>query len=226
MELGFTVRRFLLSFRACPNPAKSIYNDSMATTKGALPVSKSLTDMSLEELWQLFPIELVEHRDCWAGWYREEASALDGILSPGLPHAIHHIGSTAIDGIWAKPIVDILVELPDDAAIESAKARLAAHGYLAMADRDLNKGYTPEGFAERVFHVHLRIAGDNDELYFRDYLNVHPDVAQEYERLKLSLWKEFEHDRDGYTQAKAAFVRKHTDLAKAEHSSGTDVLPC
>lgn len=95
-----------------------------------------------------------------------------------------------------------------------------------MADRDLNKGYTPEGFAERVFHVHLRIAGDNDELYFRDYLNAHPDVAQGYECLKLSLWKEFEHDRDGYTQAKAAFVRKYADLAKAEHSSGTDVLPC
>ena len=198
----------------------------MATTKGVLPVSKSLTDMSLEELWQLFPIELVEHRDCWADWYHEEASVIDDILSPGLPHAIHHIGSTAIDSIWAKPIVDILVELPDDPAVESAKARLAAHGYLVMADRDLNKGYTPEGFAERVFHVHLRIAGDNDELYFRDYLNAHPDVAQEYERLKLSLWKEFEHDRDGYTQAKAAFVRKYTDIAKAEHSSGTDVLPC
>ena len=63
MELGFAVRRFPLSFHACPNPAGSIYNDSMATTKGVLPVSKSLTDMSLEELWQLFPIELVEHRD-------------------------------------------------------------------------------------------------------------------------------------------------------------------
>ena len=142
---------------------------------------------------------------------------------PPYPFALFGWGG---NGIWAKPIVDILVELPDDAAIESAKVRLAAHGYLAMADRDLNKGYTPEGFAERVFHVHLRIAGDNDEIYFRDYLNAHPDVAQEYERLKLSLWKEFEHDRDGYTQAKAAFVRKYTDLAKAEHSSGTDVLPC
>lgn len=146
-------------------------------------MSKPLTDMSLEELWELFPIELVEHRDCWDDWYREEASALDGILPPDLPHAIHHVGSTAIDGIWAKPIVDILVELPDDAAIEFAQERLAVHGYLVMADRDLNKGYTPEGFAERVFHIHLRVAGDNDELYFRDYLNAHPDVAREYERL-------------------------------------------
>lgn len=184
-------------------------------------MSKPLTDMSLEELWELFPIELVEHRDCWADWYREESSVLDGILSADLPHAIHHIGSTAIDGIWAKPIVDILVELPGDAAIESAKARLAAHGYLVMADRDLNKGYTPEGFAERVFHVHLRVVGDNDELCFREYLNAHPDVTREYERLKLSLWREFEHDRDGYTAAKTPFVSKYTELAKAELTQGS-----
>lgn len=183
-------------------------------------MSKPLTDMSLEELWELFPIELVEHRDCWDDWYREEASALDGILPPDLPRAIHHVGSTAIDGIWAKPIVDILVELPDDAAIEFAQERLAVHGYLVMADRDLNKGYTPEGFAERVFHIHLRVAGDNDELYFRDYLNAHPDVAREYERLKLSLWREFEHDRDGYTAAKTPFVSKYTELAKAELTQG------
>ena len=181
---------------------------------------KPLTDMSLEELWELFPIELVEHQDCWVDWYREEASVLDGILSPDLPHAIHHVGSTAIDGIWAKPIVDILVEMPDDAAIDLAKARLSAHGYLVMADRDLNKGYTPEGCAERVFHIHLRVVGDNDELCFRDYLNAHPDVAREYERLKLSLWREFEHDRDGYTAAKTPFVSKYTDLAKAELTQG------
>ena len=183
-------------------------------------MSKALIDMSLEELWQLFPIVLTEHRDCWVDWYREEAAELEAVLLPFRPHAIHHIGSTAIDGIWAKPIVDILVELPDDAAIEFAQERLAVHGYLVMADRDLNKGYTPEGFAERVFHIHLRVAGDNDELYFRDYLNAHPDVAREYERLKLSLWREFEHDRDGYTAAKTPFVSKYTELAKAELTQG------
>lgn len=186
-------------------------------------MSKPLTDMSLEELWQLFPIELVEHQDCWVDWYREEASVLDGILSADLSHAIHHVGSTAIDGIWAKPIIDILVELPDNAAVESAKARLVAQGYLVMADRDLNKGYTPQGFAERVFHIHLRVAGNNDELYFRDYLNEHPEVAKKYESLKLSLWREYEHDRDGYTAAKTAFVNKYTQLAKAECTQGPSV---
>lgn len=81
-----------------------------------------------------------------------------------------------------------------------------------------NSGYTPDGFAEKVFHLHLRYAGDNDELYFRDYLREHPKIAKEYEALKLSLWKQFEHDRDAYTDAKTEFIRKWTDLAKTDYA--------
>ena len=77
-----------------------------------------------------------------------------------------------------------------------------------------NHGYTKEGFAEKVFHVHLRYVGDNDELYFRDYLNEHTQIAREYETLKLKLWKLFEHNRDEYTNAKTEFVRKWTHEAK------------
>ena len=77
-----------------------------------------------------------------------------------------------------------------------------------------NKGYTEQGFAERVFHLHLRYTGDNDELYFRDYLLEFPAVAKEYERLKLSLWKKYEHDRDAYTNAKTEFIQKYTQQAK------------
>lgn len=77
-----------------------------------------------------------------------------------------------------------------------------------------NKGYTEHGFAEKVFHLHLRYSGDNDELYFRDFLLEHPEVAKAYEDLKLSLWKKYEHDRDGYTNAKTEFVVRYTQLAK------------
>ena len=56
--------------------------------------------------------------------------------------------------------------------------------------------------------------GDNDELYFRDYLNEHPQIAKEYEALKLELWKRYEHDRDAYTDAKTAFIRKLTAEAR------------
>ena len=81
---------------------------------------------------------------------------------------------------------------------------------------DFNKGYTENGFAEKVFHIHVRRPGDNDEIIFRDYLNAHADVAKEYEKMKLGLWKKFEHNRDGYTNAKTEFIRKWTETAKKE----------
>ena len=85
----------------------------------------------------------------------------------------------------------------------------------AGADRiSFNRGYTKDGFAEKVFHIHLRYLGDNDELYFRDLLNERPEIAKEYEALKLRSWKRFEHDRDAYTEAKTQFIRKWTSEAK------------
>lgn len=78
----------------------------------------------------------------------------------------------------------------------------------------LNKGYTEDGFAEKVFHLHLRLKDDINEIYFRDYLNAHQDIAKEYEKLKLKLWKKYEHNRDAYTNAKTEFVKKYTELAK------------
>lgn len=179
-------------------------------------MSKKLSEMTLEELWQLFPIFLTEHQDRWEIWYAEEASLLRELL--GSAPVLNHIGSTAVKDIWAKPIIDILIEVPDAAALDSAKEALKAAGYLCMSDSgvrvDFNKGYTPDGFAQRVFHLHLRLMGDHDELYFRDYLNTHPDTAKEYEALKLGLWKKYEHDRDGYTQQKTNFVAEHTARAK------------
>lgn len=183
-------------------------------------MSKKLSEMTLQELWQLFPIRLTAHQPCWAEWYAQEHS----LLARALPQAeFHHIGSTAIPGIWAKPIIDILAELPCNMPLQEASAVLTACGYRCMsraAERmSFNKGYTESGFAEKVFHLHLRHAGDRDEVYFRDYLRAHPDIAREYEQLKLSLWKPYEHDRDGYTQAKTDFVRRITEAAKATQNA-------
>ena len=180
-------------------------------------MTKKLSEMTLEELWQLFPIILREHNPCWAEWYREEREVLSAML-PGA--RLSHIGSTAVPGIWAKPTVDILVEIDLDIDMHSVKQLLEDNGYTYMngdnSRMSFNKGYTESGFAERVFHLHLRYKGDHDELYFRDYLIAHPDAAKEYEQLKLSLWKQYEHDRDGYTERKTEFVKKYTALAKEE----------
>ena len=80
-----------------------------------------------------------------------------------------------------------------------------------------NKGYTDNGFAEKVFHLHLRYTGDNDELYFRDYLIEHQDVARQYEELKLKLWKKYQYNRDEYTNAKTEFIKEYTQKAKKEY---------
>ncbi|MCP0886063.1 GrpB family protein [Ligilactobacillus sp. WILCCON 0076] len=181
-------------------------------------MSKPLSGMTLLELWELFPIQLTEHKVYWKEWYREEQAFLSSFLPEDV--RIYHIGSTAINGIWAKPIVDILVETPLTEH-EVIKELLLKNGYLCMTQNekrmDFNKDYTPDGFAESVFHLHLRDFGDHDELYFRDYLNEHPETADEYEKLKLSLWKPYEHDRDGYTEQKTGFVKKVTQLAIAQY---------
>ncbi|MDC7126661.1 MAG: GrpB family protein [Spirochaetales bacterium] len=142
---------------------------------------KKLSEMSLEELWTLFPIFLTKHNPSWKRLYSEEAIGIKQILPSNDIKRISHIGSTSIEIIWAKPIVDILVEVYRDAEILDMKELLVENGYISMSeDKDrisLNKGYTEKGFAEKVYHLHLRYEGDNDELYFRDYLQSYPNTA-------------------------------------------------
>lgn len=186
---------------------------------------KDLSEMSLEELWELFPILLSEPNNKWGSWYEEEKKYIMSFLH-NKDLKIHHIGSTAIKNIWAKPIIDILIEIPENISMEQIKRELTGNGYICMSEEEnrksFNKGYTSEGFAEKVFHVHLRYFGDNREIYFRDYMNNNPALAKEYEKLKLSLWKKYEHDRDAYTDAKSDFVRKYTECAKKEYGEVSD----
>ncbi len=181
-------------------------------------MKKKLSEMSLEELWQLFPIFLVEHKPYWKDWYTEEENELKKILPPKEIVHINHIGSTAITGIWAKPIIDILVEISCNSDMHAIEELLLQNGFLVMSHGDgrvsLNKGYSEDGFEEKVFHLHLRYEGDNDEIYFRDYLNENPAIAKQYEELKLNLWEKYKFNRDGYTDAKTEFILKYTILAR------------
>lgn len=167
--------------------------------------------MTLEELWQLFPIVLTPHQLQWKDWAREEIENLTALLSGYCP-VITHIGSTAIPNIHAKPIIDILVEFNPDIDWVRIKEKMETAGYICMSVSNnrmsFNKGYTSAGYADKVFHIHFHRIGDNDEILFRDYLIAHPEVAEEYELLKLSLILKYKNDRDGYTEAKSEFVRR------------------
>lgn len=180
---------------------------------------KPLDAITLSELWQLFPIILTPHQPQWKAWAKDEIQELSIILSAYYP-TINHIGSTAINNIQAKPIIDILVEISPEVDWLDVKTELETAGYICMSSSgnrmSFNKGYTPEGYAEKVFHVHIHIIGDNDEIIFRDYLNSHSEVAREYEALKFSLLPQFKNDRDGYTNAKTDFIKRVMYDAKNE----------
>ncbi len=179
--------------------------------------------MTLEELWELFPIILEEYKPEYKNWYIIESACISGAVGEENIVRLSHIGSTAVPGLLAKPTVDILLEVSDNCDLEALRSGLKSIGYVFSPQSKnppphmmFNKGYTPEGYAERVFHLHVRYSGDWSELYFRDYLLNHSDVAEQYAKLKLSLQSGFKHNRDGYTEAKTEFIKIHTDRARHE----------
>lgn len=183
---------------------------------------KALSEMTLEELWRLFPIVLRPYDPAWPVWYAEEESSLRSVLGSAVAR-VRHIGSTAVPGLVAKPTVDILLELAEGTDRAFARRTIETAGWICMADRegpppqtDFCKGYTPEGYAEKVYHLHVRPFGDWDEPVFRDYLRTHPDAASEYVRLKQGLAVRFRNDRDAYTEAKGDWIRRIVRRARAE----------
>lgn len=184
---------------------------------------KALDEMTNEELWQLFPIIISEHNSNWKEKYLEEKAAIEESIGTQNIARINHIGSTSVPNLAAKPTIDILIEIRDDTDTDKLIGKMEVAGYIYSPQPDnppphmmFMKGYTPEGFKGQVYHIHVRYSGDWNELYFRDYLKLHPDVADEYGKLKLELKEEFQHNRDGYTYAKTKFIKRITKLAREE----------
>ena len=183
---------------------------------------KLLSEMTLAELWQLFPIVLSEHDPAWKNFYADEEKLLQKHFDKNAAR-IRHIGSTAVVGLIAKPTVDILLEVDEKSDVDMIRQLAIECGYSVMAETtvpeyqlDLCKGYTPLGFAEKVFHLHIHHLGDWDEPVFCEYLKQHPDKAKEYAALKTKLQKQFKHDRDAYTEAKGEFIRTCVKAARRQ----------
>lgn len=172
---------------------------------------------------RIYPIILSEYNPAWPEWYAEEKTNLQRLIGTESIVRISHYGSTSVPGLMAKPTVDILLEIKDDANVSKLIDALSSSEYICLDPPDMPtppphlmflKGYLSDGFAGKVYHIHVRYLGDPDELYFRDYLIAHPETALEYATLKTRLHKGFEHDRDGYTDAKTAFIRGVTEKAR------------
>lgn len=186
-------------------------------------MKKTLPEMSLEELWLLFPVKLNSYNPQWKNWYTHEESLLVKTIGKENIQRISHIGSTSVEGLIAKPTIDILIEIQKSTDTKKLTGSLQSIGYIFDPQPKnppphmmFMKGYTENGFEEKVFHLHIRFSGDWNELYFRDYLKKYPETAKQYGELKIKLKEKFEHNRDAYTAAKTEFILKFTSLAKAE----------
>jgi len=186
-------------------------------------MNKPLHEMTNEELWELFPIVLSEYSPIWKENYLTEKIVIEQVVGIQNIVRMNHYGSTSVPNLIAKPTIDILLEVKNDTNIEKLILNMQSVGYIYSEQPNkpapcmmFMKGYTPQGFKGQIFHVHLRYSGDWGELYFRDYLLAHPEIVDEYGKLKMKLKKKYEHDRDGYTNAKTDFIKRITKLARAE----------
>lgn len=164
-------------------------------------------------------ITLVPPQPEWAARFRAEALRLRALLGDNAA-AFHHIGSTAIPDIMAKPIIDILVEVRDITRVDDANSKMIRHGYLPKGEFGIpGRRYFRKGTDIRyTHHAHVFQTGDPQfERYldFRDYLRTHPVEARAYSRLKESLAGKFPEDPEGYMDGKDGFIKKTEKKAKA-----------
>ena len=195
--------------------------EDIANSSDDSDLSKSLNNMTIGELGQLFPIIIADYSDKWPDLYIIEAKLITDSFSQTEIVRIDHIGSTAIPGLKAKPTIDILMQISEQVDIQKLKDTFKSLGYLINNHPEnpaphltFVKGYTNQGFKGQAYHVHIRYCGDWDEIRFKEYLIKHEEIAKEYETLKLELAEKYPNDREAYTNSKTEWIEKINNLTR------------
>ena len=157
-------------------------------------------------------IAILPHDPAWKTAFETEALTLRDIFGDHVI-TIHHIGSTAVPGLMAKPIIDIMPVVRDIQAIDEFDGRMRERGYLPRGEYGLpGRRYFIKGTeVHRTHHIHTYQEGHPDivrHLAFRDYLIAHPKRAHDYESLKLELIEKFDGNKDAYIDGKDTLVRE------------------
>jgi GrpB-like predicted nucleotidyltransferase (UPF0157 family) len=170
-------------------------------------------------------VVVVPYDPAWPEIYKREKSHLIKYLHQELIGRIEHFGSTAIPGMSAKPIIDMLIEVT---SLEATKKKIAplleAQGYDYFWRPSWGDDIPPfyaffikrDATGNRTHHIHMVEADFEhwDRLLFRDYLIERPDIAEQYRILKSNLARDYPNDRIAYTQGKTKFIVKVTQLAR------------
>lgn len=157
-------------------------------------------------------IFLVPYDPSWPAKFLKEKELIGKTIGGYITGEIHHVGSTAIPGLSAKPIVDILVGVESLTKSRPCIKILEKINYVYYPYKEeYEHWFCKPSPQHREFHLHLMPADSPEfkaKIAFRDYLIAYPEEKQRYEDLKLGLVKRFENDREAYTQAKTDFVKE------------------
>lgn len=171
------------------------------------------------------PIEIAPYDPEWPVRFEEERETLRRVLAPWLAGPIEHIGSTAVPGLAAKPVIDIMAGVASLEASRPAIAAAAGIGYCYFPYRpDREHWFCKPSPAFRTHHLHLVPMNSSQwvrTMAFRDYLRTHAGVANEYETLKRTLAARFQFDREAYTEAKHPFIDLVVERALANGHNGS-----
>jgi GrpB-like predicted nucleotidyltransferase (UPF0157 family) len=169
-------------------------------------------------------VSLVEYDANWPELFEEEADRIRSAIPGTIDFRLEHFGSTAIPGLAAKPIIDIMMIVADQSQWPRLVEPIKSLGYVFWADNPRRdrmffvKGMPPFG-ERRTHHIHVRTPSDaRSSILFRDYLRYHPEEVARYASLKRALAELHATDREAYTEGKRQFVDEI--VGKAESSLG------
>jgi GrpB-like predicted nucleotidyltransferase (UPF0157 family) len=168
-----------------------------------------------------YPIRIEPYDDDWPKRYETEADRVRAALGP-ICRRIEHIGSTAVPGLAAKPVIDIQVSVTSLEPIAEYRGPLETLGYGYRHDPDMaeHEYFFRDVDGIRVFQIHVCAEGSDWErshLAFRDHLRANPRVAAEYERLKRDLAERFPMSMDDYLDRKEEWIQPVVAALMREH---------
>ena len=157
-------------------------------------------------------VHVVPYDPLWIDKFEDEKIFLEQLLAPWRKGPTEHVGSTAVVGLCAKPVIDTMVGVTSLSTSEPAKEVLRQVGYqYAEYKTDMMHWFCKPSFAMRTHHLHLvpfESSLWHERLAFRNLLRTNSKVAEEYAALKRELARKFEFDREAYTDAKYPFITR------------------
>lgn len=161
-------------------------------------------------------VEVIKFNPKWIEQFNSEKIQIIECLGE-LVKEVHHIGSTAVAGLAAKPIIDIIIEVSSLSELDRYSSEMKLIGYEAMGEYGIRRRrYFRKGGFERSHQIHAFKSGDTNikrHIAFRDYLKSHSVVAREYEKLKIELARTCNDDIEQYCDGKDEFIKHHESKA-------------